>query len=39
MKKKLLFVLSYASLLSPDGIHPTVEGHRVIDRLIAEAVG
>ena len=35
------FLLShrYDALLSPDGIHPTVEGHRVIDRLIAEALG
>ncbi|MBE6541588.1 MAG: SGNH/GDSL hydrolase family protein [Ruminococcaceae bacterium] len=34
------FLLShnYANLLSPDGIHPTVEGHQVIDHLIAEAV-
>ena len=29
---------SYSGLLSPDGIHPTVEGHRVIDGLIAEAI-
>ncbi len=34
------FLLShqYTGLLSDDGIHPTVEGHRVIDRLITEAV-
>lgn len=34
------FLLShnYANLLSDDGIHPTVEGHRVIDDLVAEAV-
>ena len=34
------FLLShpYADLLSPDGIHPTVEGHRLIDTLIKEAV-
>lgn len=34
------FLLShnYSNLLSPDGIHPTVEGHHVIDRLIAEAI-
>ncbi|MGN1345634.1 MAG: SGNH/GDSL hydrolase family protein [Eubacteriales bacterium] len=34
------FLLShnYANLLSPDGIHPNVEGHRMIDRLICEAV-
>ena len=30
---------SYTGLLSPDGIHPTVAGHRVIDGLIAEAIG
>ena len=28
----------YATLLSEDGIHPTVEGHRVIDTLVEEAV-
>jgi len=34
------FLLShnYANLLSDDGIHPTIEGHRVIDELITEAV-
>lgn len=34
------FLLShnYSNLLSADGIHPTVEGHRVIDSLITEAV-
>lgn len=29
---------SYADLISADGIHPTVEGHRLIDGIIAEAV-
>ncbi len=34
------FLLShkYASMLSDDGIHPTVEGHRIIDGLITDAV-
>ena len=34
------FLLShnYANLLSDDGIHPTIEGHEVIDDLIIEAV-
>ncbi len=34
------FLLShnYANLLSDDGIHPSVEGHRVIDALIAESI-
>ncbi len=34
------FLLShhYTDLLSHDGIHPTVEGHRVIDRLLIEAI-
>ncbi|MBQ2277032.1 MAG: SGNH/GDSL hydrolase family protein [Clostridia bacterium] len=34
------FLLShnYTNLLSPDGIHPNIEGHRLIDRLLAEAV-
>lgn len=34
------FLLShnYANLLSEDGIHPTIEGHRVIDELITNAV-
>ncbi len=34
------FLLShnYANLLSSDGIHPTIEGHRVIDKLICEAI-
>lgn len=33
------FLLShnYANLLSPDGIHPTIEGHRVIDKLVCAA--
>ena len=34
------FLLShnYANRLSGDGIHPTVEGHRVIDDLITQSV-
>ena len=34
------FLLShnYTNLLSPDGIHPNVEGHEMIDRLLCEAV-
>ena len=34
------FLLShnYSSLLSSDGIHPTVEGHYVIDGLVAEQI-
>lgn len=34
------FLLShnYSNLLSADGIHPTIEGHRVIDRLLTESV-
>lgn len=34
------FLLShnYANLLSGDGIHPTIEGHRVIDDLITQSV-
>ena len=34
------FLLShnYASLLSDDGIHPSIEGHRVIDSLIEESI-
>ena len=34
------FLLShnYTNLLSRDGIHPNVEGHRMIDRLLCEAV-
>lgn len=34
------FLLShnYKSWISSDGIHPTIEGHRMIDSLIAEAV-
>ncbi len=34
------FLLShkYRDCISPDGIHPTVEGHKMIDELIAEAV-
>ena len=28
----------YRGLISPDGIHPTVEGHRVIDRVLIEAM-
>ena len=34
------FLLShkYGSYISPDGIHPTVEGHRLIDELITAAV-
>ncbi len=34
------FLLShnYANLLSADGIHPTIEGHRVIDALVTEAI-
>lgn len=38
IRSPFLLSHSYSGLLSPDGIHPTVEGHRVIDRLIAEAV-
>ncbi len=35
------FLLShnYTKLLSHDGIHPNVEGHQMIDRLLCEAVG
>ena len=29
----------YRDLISPDGIHPTVEGHRRIDRVLIEAMG
>jgi len=29
----------YRNLISPDGIHPTVEGHRRIDRVLIEAMG
>ena len=34
------FLLShnYTNLLSPDGIHPNVEGHEMIDKLLCEAV-
>jgi len=34
------FLLShnYANLLSDDGIHPSIEGHRVIDSLIEESI-
>lgn len=34
------FLLShnYSSLLSDDGIHPSIEGHRMIDSLIAESI-
>ena len=28
----------YQDLISPDGIHPTVEGHRIIDGVLAEAL-
>ena len=38
IRSPFLMSHSYSGLLSPDGIHPTVEGHRVIDGLIAEAV-
>ena len=29
----------YRDLISPDGIHPTVEGHRIIDRVLIGAMG
>lgn len=29
----------YQDLISPDGIHPTVEGHKVIDRVLLDAFG
>ena len=29
----------YQDLISADGIHPNVEGHRVIDRVLVEALG
>lgn len=29
----------YGDFISPDGIHPTVEGHRIIDKALLEAIG
>ena len=28
----------YRDLISPDGIHPNIEGHRIIDRVLVEAM-
>ena len=38
IRSPFLMSHNYANLLSDDGIHPTVEGHRVIDELITEAI-
>jgi len=38
IRSPFLLSHSYSRLLSDDGIHPTVEGHRVIDELVTEAI-
>ena len=38
LRSPFLLFRDRTDLLSPDGIHPTVEGHRVIDTLIKEAI-
>ena len=38
IRSPFLLTHNYANMLSDDGIHPTVEGHRMIDELVAEAV-
>lgn len=38
IRSPFLLSHSYSKLLSDDGIHPTVEGHRVIDDLVTEAI-
>ena len=38
LRSPFLLSHNYANLLSDDGIHPSIEGHRVIDSLIEESI-
>ena len=38
LRKPFLLSHRYQNLLSGDGIHPTEEGHRLVEKTIAEAL-